>query len=107
MAAITRHWSTFLNGLMLDETAFRKEVDQIMNYVKSQSAGGPRSAAEPENIKRHLKQHQKYPASKADLVASCYNLRDLSANDKKWFVDMLPEGTYRSAEQVITTLGLK
>jgi AhpD family alkylhydroperoxidase len=30
MAAITRHWSTVLNGSMPDEAKFRKEVDQII-----------------------------------------------------------------------------
>jgi len=30
MAALTRHWSTVLNGSLIDEAAFRKEVDQIV-----------------------------------------------------------------------------
>jgi AhpD family alkylhydroperoxidase len=30
MAAITRHWSTVLNGSLIDEAQFRKEVDQIV-----------------------------------------------------------------------------
>jgi AhpD family alkylhydroperoxidase len=34
MAAITRHWSTVLNGAMPDETQFRKEVDQIISNAK-------------------------------------------------------------------------
>ena len=34
MAAITRHWSTVLNGSMVDETQFRKEVDQIVAGAK-------------------------------------------------------------------------
>jgi AhpD family alkylhydroperoxidase len=34
MAAITRHWSTYLNGMQFDEAQFRREVDQIMAYVK-------------------------------------------------------------------------
>jgi AhpD family alkylhydroperoxidase len=33
MAALTRHWSTFLNGTMTDETVFRREVDQAITYV--------------------------------------------------------------------------
>jgi|SRR3989338_4630877 len=35
MAAITRRWSTMLNGLQLNEGEFRKEADQIMAYVKN------------------------------------------------------------------------
>ena len=38
MAAITRHWSTFLNGMLYDETAFRREVDQIMAYLRRQAS---------------------------------------------------------------------
>jgi AhpD family alkylhydroperoxidase len=34
MAAITRHWSTVLNGSLVDEAQFRKEVDQIVTNAK-------------------------------------------------------------------------
>ena len=34
MAAITRKWSTILNGTLADETQFRKEVDQVIANVK-------------------------------------------------------------------------
>ncbi|MGE0549150.1 MAG: carboxymuconolactone decarboxylase family protein [Kofleriaceae bacterium] len=34
MASITRHWSTVLNGSLIDEAAFRKEVDKIISNVK-------------------------------------------------------------------------
>src|SRR5204862_339607 len=35
MAALTRHWSTVLNGSMIDETVFRKEIDQIVKTAKA------------------------------------------------------------------------
>jgi AhpD family alkylhydroperoxidase len=38
MAAITRHWSTVLNGSLVDEPQFRKEVDQIVANAKSAAA---------------------------------------------------------------------
>jgi AhpD family alkylhydroperoxidase len=38
MAAITRHWSTFLNGLQTDETKFRAEIAKIIDNVKKASA---------------------------------------------------------------------
>jgi AhpD family alkylhydroperoxidase len=38
MAAITRHWSTVLNGQHTDEKQFRGEVDTIMKFLKSKSA---------------------------------------------------------------------
>jgi AhpD family alkylhydroperoxidase len=34
MAALTRHWSTVLNGSLIDEVEFRKEVDQIVANAK-------------------------------------------------------------------------
>jgi AhpD family alkylhydroperoxidase len=40
MAAITRHWSTFLNGIQTDETKFRAEIAKIIANVKA-SAGKP------------------------------------------------------------------
>src|SRR3954452_1588254 len=40
MAAITRHWSTFLNGIQTDETKFRGEMANIFANVKP-STGTP------------------------------------------------------------------
>jgi AhpD family alkylhydroperoxidase len=37
-AAMTRHWSTFLNGAMVDEATFRKETDQIVKYLRVKMA---------------------------------------------------------------------
>lgn len=34
MAGLTRHWSTVLNGLQIDQDEFRKEVDKVMTHVK-------------------------------------------------------------------------
>ena len=38
MAAETRHWSTVLNGSLIDEAEFRKEVDRIVKRFKKASA---------------------------------------------------------------------
>lgn len=57
------------------------------------------------NAKKHLQEHQKYPATKAELVAECDNLSDFSAEDKAEFTRMLPEGTYQSADEVTKALG--
>jgi len=38
MAAITRHWSTFLNGIQTDEPRFRAEIAKIIANVKQASA---------------------------------------------------------------------
>lgn len=53
----------------------------------------------------HLNTHQKYPATKADLVAECDGLSDFSEADKKEFMDKLPEGTYNAAADVVKALG--
>ncbi|PIY95577.1 MAG: hypothetical protein COY66_06495 [Candidatus Kerfeldbacteria bacterium CG_4_10_14_0_8_um_filter_42_10] len=57
-----------------------------------------------ENAMMHLKEHQTYPATKADLVMTCNNLSDFSDQDKKWFEENLPEGSYNSAEEVMKAL---
>jgi len=54
----------------------------------------------------HLKNHQKYPATKAELVAECDGLSDFSDEDKKEFAAKLPDRTYNSAEEVMKVLGL-
>lgn len=54
----------------------------------------------------HLKDHQSYPATKDELVKACNDLSDFSAEDKTWFIQHLPEGTYNSAGEVIKALGL-
>ena len=38
MAAITRHWSTFLNGIQTDDAKFRGEVTKIIDNVKQAMA---------------------------------------------------------------------
>jgi AhpD family alkylhydroperoxidase len=40
MAAITRHWSTYLNGIQTDEASFRAEIARIVDNVKKASAAG-------------------------------------------------------------------
>ena len=67
----------------------------------------PPKTFDQKNAKEHLSKHQKYPATKAELVASCENLVDFSAEDKKWFSATLPDKTYKSAAEVTAALGLK
>lgn len=59
-----------------------------------------------KNAISHLKEHQKYPATKEELMAECDNLSDFSEEDKKWFGDNLPDGSYQSADEVVKALGL-
>lgn len=41
MAAITRHWSTVLNGVQTDEGKFRGEIAKIIENVKKGPSGSP------------------------------------------------------------------
>lgn len=59
------------------------------------------------NAMEHLTSHQKYPATRSQLVAECDRLSDFSEEDKKWFMDHLPEGTYKSAEEVTKAIGME
>ncbi len=60
-----------------------------------------------EEVVAHLRDHQSYPATKEQLVAECNNLSDFSEEDKREFMEKLPEGSYNSAEEVVKALGLE
>lgn len=55
-------------------------------------------------FEQHLREHQQYPATKAELVAACKNLSDFQPAEKKWFAATLPDGTYGSADEVLKAL---
>jgi AhpD family alkylhydroperoxidase len=48
MAAMTRHWSTFLNGIQTDEAKFRGEIAKIITNVKA--ASGKALAGKPIDV---------------------------------------------------------
>ena len=52
----------------------------------------------------HLKNHVRYPANRSQVVAACNNMSDAPAEDKEWVMKSLPEGTYRSADEVVSAL---
>lgn len=70
------------------------------------TASAPGAPTDTNNIKMHLRDHQKYPATKTELVAECNNLADFSAEEKAWFGERLPDRTYSSSDDVINTLGI-
>jgi hypothetical protein len=57
-----------------------------------------------KKVEQHLRQHQQYPATRAELIASCNNLIDFEDGEKKWFAASLPDGTYQSADEVMKAL---
>ena len=70
------------------------------------TGGGEIVMKDVANAKKHLNAHQKFPATKEELVAECDNLSDFSDVDRKWFKENLPEGTYDSADAVLKALDL-
>jgi len=52
----------------------------------------------------HLKNHVQYPADKKAVVAACNGMSDAPQADRDWFAKTLPEGQYRSAEEVAKAL---
>jgi hypothetical protein len=76
----------------------------IAHAEKPTAAKVTKGKADWKLVESHLRQHQQYPATRAELVAACNNLSDFSDADKKWFADTLPEGTYKSADDVLKAL---
>jgi AhpD family alkylhydroperoxidase len=48
MAAITRHWSTYLNGTQQDDGQFRRDIDKLVSNVKKQQAAAVAAAKAAE-----------------------------------------------------------
>ena len=58
-------------------------------------------APDRKKLQDHLKNHQTDPATRAELLAACKDLMDFSAAEKQWFNDRLPDGTYKSPDEVM------
>lgn len=61
---------------------------------------------EKTEMKVHIRDHLDYPARKEDLVQACNNMAHVPAEDRKWFEEKLPSGTYKTSDDVLKTLGL-
>jgi hypothetical protein len=59
-----------------------------------------------KTVERHLRDHQRYPATKAQILAECENLSEFTDSDRKWFTDKLPDRSYGSPEAVLEAIGL-
>jgi hypothetical protein len=60
-----------------------------------------------DKLGQHLREHQKYPATRAELLASCKGLVDFSSAEKRWFAEHLHAGTYGSADEVLKAIARK
>jgi hypothetical protein len=52
----------------------------------------------------HIKNHIKYPANKAQVVAACNQMSDLHPGNAEWVSKNLPDGTYRAPGDVLNAL---
>jgi hypothetical protein len=66
------------------------------------------AATKPDTSKAiaHLKQHVKYPASRAVVLAACADTPEFTASEKKWLSDNLPDKNFTSADEVVASLKL-
>jgi hypothetical protein len=72
------------------------------------ASGRTTGAAKPDGTMaiKHLREHVKYPASRAVVLAACADTPEFSSEEKKWLADSLPERTYGSADEVAAALHL-
>jgi AhpD family alkylhydroperoxidase len=86
MAAITRQWSTVLNGMQTDEPKFRLELGSILDYVK--------------------RPHAQQPAIAVTDAASAYRDMEATLGVVPWFVKQFPEPGVAGAWRELKTVQL-
>ena len=64
----------------------------------------PPPGVDMKKVSSHLLQHQSYPATRAELITSCFNLEDFSAVEKKWFIASVPNRKFKSADEVVAAI---
>ena len=66
------------------------------------------SATKPEGAKAvaHFREHVKYPATRAVILAACADTPEFTAGEKKWIGDNLPDKSFASADDVVASLHL-
>jgi hypothetical protein len=67
---------------------------------------GAMMGMDKKEIMTHLKSHISYPANKRTIVESCNNMAHVPASTRMWVEQQLPEGTYKSSDEVVMKLGL-
>lgn len=70
------------------------------------AASAPEAQPDAEKVRSHLKEHVKYPATRAEVLAACADTPEFTPAEKAWFSDRLPEGSYASADDVLRSLKL-
>ncbi len=62
MAAITRHWSTVLNGSQIELQAFRQQTDEIMAHVAEGAQAAEAPETQPSAEQEQEPQQQEQPS---------------------------------------------
>jgi hypothetical protein len=57
-----------------------------------------------KKVAAHLREHVKYPATRAEILAACADTPEFTDAEKAWAAAHLPEGTYASADDVLKAL---
>ncbi len=52
----------------------------------------------------HIKHHIKYPANKAQVIATCNNMMDVPSADKEFVTKSLPEGSFKGPDDLVKAL---
>jgi hypothetical protein len=103
-------WEGTLRGEELEGTFVwtRPGKNPILyTYKGSMMAATPPKGFDMKAAREHILNHQTYPATKAQIVESCSHLVCISDKDRQWFIEALPEGTYRSAAELMKVMGIK
>jgi hypothetical protein len=83
------------------------KAPEAYTFEGSAVAATPPKGFDANAAREHLLKHQKYPATKAQILESCNHLMCFSDADRRWFAEALPEGTYHSAAEVMKVVILK
>jgi len=98
-------------GLALSMSLVAAPAAMAKSAKSGDEASSDSTAGMSKEDQAKLKEHnklraeitkQKYPASKAEVVA---HVKGIKADDKKWFEETLPDRTYSSADEVMSALG--
>ena len=47
-----------------------------------------------------------FPATREQLVQACDGVSEVPTEERDWFMENLPDGTYNSAQEVLQALGI-
>jgi hypothetical protein len=68
--------------------------------------GGMMGKDDKKELMAHLKNHVMYPANKRTIVEMCNNMEHVPSETRSWVEQKLPEGNYKTADDVVRSLGL-